>query len=149
MKSSLFVILKKFRRMHFPIIPVSLYALLIGSKFWLSTLSSEMDVKSQTDVDVHLNSIMSFPTLKTTNTNHIQICLLILGQWLWYIWQRHRFQFQRTRVRIQSLATFIKQLFTVTVWGKEENKEKEAGNGSFLKKTFKFNNKCWRAGAPV
>ena len=112
MKSSLFVILKKFRRMHFPIIPVSLYALLIGSKFWLSTLSSEMDVKSQTDVDVHLNnimsistlkrtnirepplnrqtdvhlnSIMSFPTLKTTNTNHIQICLLILGQWLWYI----------------------------------------------------------------
>ena len=71
--------------MHFPIIPVSLYELLIGSKFWLSTLSSEMDVKSQTDVDVHLNSIMSFPTLKTTNTNHIQICLLILGQWLWYI----------------------------------------------------------------
>ena len=34
-------------------------------------------------------------------------------QWLWHSWQRSRFQCQRARVRIQSSATFIGQLFTV------------------------------------
>ena len=35
------------------------------------------------------------------------------GQWLWHSWQRGPFQYQRSRVRIQSPATFIEQLFTV------------------------------------
>ena len=53
------------------------------------------------------------------------------GQWLWRSWQSSRFQYQRTQVRIQSLATFIEHLFTVC--RKDENKEKEAENGPFLK----------------
>ena len=35
------------------------------------------------------------------------------GQWSWCSWQSGRFQYQRTRVRIQSSATFIGHLFTV------------------------------------
>ena len=47
------------------------------------------------------------------------------GQWLWLSWQSSRFQFQRSVVRIQSLAK------------KTEIKKKEAGNGPFFKKKFK------------
>ena len=37
----------------------------------------------------------------------------IPGQWLWRSWQSGHFRYQRTRVRIQSSATFIEHLFTV------------------------------------
>ena len=35
------------------------------------------------------------------------------GKWLWRSWQSGRFQYQRTRVQIQSSATFIEHLLTV------------------------------------
>ena len=37
----------------------------------------------------------------------------LTGQWLWHSWQSGCFRYQRTRVRIQSTATFIEHLFTV------------------------------------
>ena len=43
---------------------------------------------------------------------YIQSNSFILGQWLWRSWQSSCFQYQRTRVRIQSSATFIEHLFT-------------------------------------
>ena len=54
------------------------------------------------------------------------------GKWLWPSWQSGRLQFQRTRVQIQSSATFIEHFLLLTVCRKDENK-KEAGNGPFLK----------------
>ena len=38
----------------------------------------------------------------------------VLGKWLWRSWQSGHLQSQRTRVRIQSSATFIEHLFTVS-----------------------------------
>ena len=56
------------------------------------------------------------------------------GLWLWHSWQRVCFRYQRTRVRIQSSATFIEQLL-LTVCRKDlKINEKEAENGPFLKK---------------
>ena len=56
---------------------------------------------------------------------------------VWHSWQRGRFRYQRTRVRIQSLAIFIEQLFTVNFVEKTKINEKEAGNGPVcLKKIF-------------
>ena len=67
-----------------------------------------------------------------------RLCLTLpsLGLWLWHSWQRGRFRYQRTRVRIQSSATFIEQLL-LTVCRKDlKINEKEAENGPFLKKTL-------------
>ena len=36
----------------------------------------------------------------------------MVGPWLWCSWQSGRFRYQRTPVRIQSLATFIEHFFT-------------------------------------
>ena len=43
-----------------------------------------------------------------------------IGQWLWHSWQHGRFRYQRSWVRIQSLATFIKQLI---IYFKQEEEE--------------------------
>ena len=50
------------------------------------------------------------------------------GQWLWHTVD------QRTRVLIQSSATFIEQMSTICRKG--ENKEKEAGNGPIVEVLF-------------
>ena len=50
-------------------------------------------------------------------------------QWLWFSWQSGCFLHQRSTVRIQSSQTLYYQLYC-----KDENKEKEAGNGPIFKK---------------
>ena len=50
------------------------------------------------------------------------------GQWLWLGWQSGCFQCQRFAVRIQSLVKI-----KMNCW-KDESKEKDVENGSFLKK---------------
>ena len=52
-------------------------------------------------------------------------------QWLWLIRQSGRFQFQRSAVRIQSLANILLNIYC-QLYSKDENKEKESGNGPFL-----------------
>ena len=58
------------------------------------------------------------------------LTLTAVGQWLWRSWQSGHFRYQRSRVRIQSSATFIKHLFTVQSFG-----QKETGNVPFSKNT--------------
>ena len=58
------------------------------------------------------------------------------GQWLWLSWQSGRFQYQRSAIRIQSLAKFIEHLFAVNCIEKTKIKKKEAENGPFLKKIW-------------
>ena len=53
---------------------------------------------------------------------------------MWRSYQSGRFRYQRTWVRIQSSASFIEHLFSVNFCRKDENNEKEAGNGPFFKK---------------
>ena len=62
--------------------------------------------------------------------------LFMKGKWLWRSWQSGRLRYERTRVRIQSSATFIEHLFTVC--RKDENKEKRPGMAHFLKKRFVY-----------
>ena len=50
-----------------------------------------------------------------------------LGQWLWLSWQSTCFRYQRSTVWIQSSGKFK----TVNCW-KDENKQKEVGNGPFF-----------------
>ena len=59
-------------------------------------------------------------------------------KWLWRSWQSGRLQYQRTRVRIQPLATFIEHLFTVSCFRKDENKEKKRPRMAHLKKKFSY-----------
>ena len=47
--------------------------------------------------------------------------------WLWRSWQSGRFQYQRSAVRIQSFTNFISHQLQY----RDENKEKEVGNGPF------------------
>ena len=61
-----------------------------------------------------------------------------LGQGLWLSWQNGRFWYQRSTVQIQILVNFNKKhLFTFQLYYIEKTnikKEKEAGNGHFIKK---------------
>ena len=50
--------------------------------------------------------------------------MVVAGQWLWRSWQSGFFRYQRTRVQIQSSATFIEHLLTVC--REDENKQKVA-----------------------
>ena len=53
------------------------------------------------------------------------------------MWPGGRLQYQRNWVRIIfGIGNFIEQLFTIC--RKKENKEKEAGKGSHLTKSFKL-----------
>ena len=54
-----------------------------------------------------------------------------LGQQLWFSCQSGRFRHQRSIVQIQSLAKFILNIVYCQLNRKDENKEKEAGNGPF------------------
>ena len=48
-----------------------------------------------------------------------------------------KWSFQRTRVRMQSSATFIEQIFIFIVSRRDEKREKESGNGPyFVKKKY-------------
>ena len=110
----------------------------------------------------HLINWKTQPNLSNTNltwTLHLnidigngEVCKLLqiynsyttlgiqLGQWLCLSWQSGRFWHQRFAVRILILAKFLLILFTVNyVYWKDENKEKEAGNGPFKKTHFKLN----------
>ena len=59
-----------------------------------------------------------------------------LGKWLWRSWQSGCFGCQRTRVRIQSSATFIDHLFTVNYLQKRRKIRKRGWKWLiFLKKT--------------
>ena len=53
------------------------------------------------------------------------------GEWLWLSWFNSWFQYQISVVRIQSLAKFhwTFDYCQLLVYRKDENKEKEAGNG--------------------
>ena len=62
---------------------------------------------------------------KQTNKNYE-----LFGQWLWHSRQRGCYRYQRTRVRVQSSASFIEQSIMLTVCRKGQNKAKEAGNGT-------------------
>ena len=66
------------------------------------------------------------------------ITLQYIGKWLWRSWQSGCLRYQRTRVRIQSSATFIEHLFTVC--RKDENKEKRPGMAHLFKKKNKKKN---------
>ena len=83
----------------------------------------------------------------------LALIITLVGKWLWRSWQSGRFQYQRTRVRIQSLATFIEHLFTVNcLQKKDENKEKKRPRmAHFSKKNnyFGFTDYLWRHGATV
>ena len=57
-----------------------------------------------------------FCTFQSNKEGASMVKETMMGQWLWYSWQHGRFRIQRTRVRIQSPATFIKQLFTVNCY---------------------------------
>ena len=52
-----------------------------------------------------------------------------IGPWLWLSWQSGRFLYHKTEVRIQTSTIFY---LPSTFW-KDESKEKETGNGPFLK----------------
>ena len=73
------------------------------------------------------NAKRSFETIKARASRKITILNQV--QWLW---QHGCDWYQRIRVRIQSWATVTEQLFTVC--RRDENKEKETGNGPFLNK---------------
>ena len=60
---------------------------------------------------------------------------------VWLSWQSGRFQYQISPVRNPVIGEnlFILNICLLsTVYRKEENKEKEVGNGPFLKKPFKI-----------
>ena len=63
-----------------------------------------------------------------------KIIMSIIGQWLWRSWQSSHFRYQRTRVRIQSSATFIEHLFTVNCVEKTKIKRKRGREWPILKK---------------
>ena len=56
------------------------------------------------------------------------------GQWLWHSWQHGRFRYQRTRVRIQSWATFSEHILLLAVCRKDE-KRKRGRKWPILKKS--------------
>ena len=58
--------------------------------------------------------------------------ILNLAQWLWLSWQSGRFRHQRSAVQIPSLAKFLLNIVNCQLYWKDDNKEKEAGNGSFF-----------------
>ena len=73
------------------------------------------------------------PMSTTTTTT----CILINWQWLWLSWKSGRFLYQRSAVRIQTPANFHRTFIIYCQLYFIENtkiKEKEAGNGPFLKK---------------
>ena len=51
-------------------------------------------------------------------------------KWLRFSWQNGRFLFQRSAVQVESLDFFYNEHVTVNCC-KDENKQKEAGNGHF------------------
>ena len=53
-------------------------------------------------------------------------------QWLWLSWQSGRLRHQRSAVRIQSSTNFDQTFVFCQLCSKDENKEKEAGNGPFF-----------------
>ena len=59
--------------------------------------------------------------------------VIMKGHWLWLNWWCSCFLHQRSTVQILSLANFYTEhLFTYRqLYHKDENKEKEAGNGPF------------------
>ena len=69
----------------------------------------------------------------------LSICQFIVSksrsQWLWRSWQSGRFQYQWTRVQIQSSATFIEHLLSVNcLYKRQKIKKKMPGMAHFLKK---------------
>ena len=63
---------------------------------------------------------------------------LIFGQWLWHSWQRGRFRYKKTRVRIQSSATFVENIYCKLFVDKTKM------NGPFIKKY-----KIWHSWADI
>ena len=60
-------------------------------------------------------------------------CRNIRGHWLWLSCQRGCFWNQRFAVQIQSSAKFIMSIFYCQLYWKNENRQKEAGNGTLNK----------------
>ena len=54
------------------------------------------------------------------------------AQWLWLSWYSGRFRYQRSAVRIQSLAKFIEHLFTVNCIEKTKIKKQRPGMAHFF-----------------
>ena len=81
-----------------------------------------------------LIKILFFASKRTNNgLIGVQLCWTSIGtNWAHWLWQlvEPSLRNQRTRVRIQSLAIFIKEYLLSPV-EKTKNKEKEAGNGPF------------------
>ena len=90
------------------------------------------------DSNSQLSDYKSPPLI--TRPGLLSYCLLLKfdwGQWLWSSWQSGRFQFQRTRVQIQSSATFIEHLFTVNCLEKRRKWRKRGREWPiFLKKSL-------------
>ena len=55
------------------------------------------------------------------------------GQWLWRSWQSSRFRHQRSTVGILSLANNLSVYLSMAWYWKDQNKEREAEIGPFLK----------------
>ena len=78
---------------------------------------------------------------RSTRENRIieaDLSASLFCQWLWLSWQSGRFRHQRSAVQIQSQAKFLLNIVNCQLCRKDENKEKEAGNGPFFKKTLKI-----------
>ena len=61
------------------------------------------------------------------------------GQWLWHSWQHSWLRYQRTRVRIQSSATFTEQFRNVNClwkWRKRREAKNDPKNHSMLSWTM-------------
>ena len=72
-------------------------------------------------------------TLETfSHFSNVDFKILNLAQWLWLSWQSGRFRHQRSAVQIPSLAKFLLNIVNCQLYWKDDNKEKEAGNGSFF-----------------
>ena len=72
-------------------------------------------------------------TFSITRTRSKYNNLTDFGQWLWLSWLSSRFQYQRSEVRVLSSAKFTLNIVYCQLYWKDKNKDKEAGNGPFLK----------------
>ena len=95
-------------------------------KCWGGSIMMQLDVK--------VEKFFEATPFQKNIDNDISSEWIDVGQWLWLSWLSGRFRCQRSTVRIQSLANFHighSFVFSPLYW-KDENKDKEAGNGPFF-----------------
>ena len=102
-----------------------------SSTNWATTTTTEIGSSLITQFQIVLPDLM----MSLRSTCGIGSALTCQGKWLRLSWQSSRFQHQSSAVRILSPAKFLLNIVNCQLYWKEENKEKEAGNGPFLKKT--------------